>query len=44
MASPNPDGEGELGLPNASKQWPRSHQILQHDHLSHLLFPEGDHY
>ena len=22
MGSPNPNGEGELGLPNASIQWP----------------------
>ena len=37
MGSPNPNGEGELGLPNASIQWPG----LQHGPLSHLL---GDHY
>ena len=24
MGSPNPDGEGELGLPNASMHWPGS--------------------
>ena len=40
MGSPNPDREGELGLPNASIQW-SGLPDLQHGHPSHLL---GDHY